>query len=412
MYQLFESALGLHAPWFIESIAFDEAARRLDIRIDFHRGSSFPYRNEQEEIDGVFKAYDTLEKTWRHLNFFEHECYLHARVPRVDTPVGKRLVTPPWAGISKGFTLLFEALLVSMAMQMPVRAVARLTRVSDSKLWNLLEHYVNSAREQVDMSQVRSVGLDETSIKRRHSYMTSFVDLDQRRLLFITETRASAVVKRFAEDLEAHGGSVEQITQVSSDMSGVFIKGIGEHLPQAQITFDRFHLMQQLGRAVDDVRRQEARNEPLLKKTRYLFLSNRQRLTPQHRERLAALEAPSLRLKTVRALHLREAFQAIYHAESIEEFTSLLASWYSWAIRSRLEPMRKVARMVKEHWEGIIAWKHSGLNNGLLEGFNSLIQAAKRKARGYRTAKTFSTIAYLLAARLDFRCVNPLMLPT
>jgi transposase len=195
-------------------------------------------------------------------------------------------------------------------------------------------------------------------------------------------------------------------------MSPAFIAGIGAHLPEAQITFDRFHLMQHLSGAIDQVRREELKSQPLLKKARYVLLKNRENLTPKQADHLWQLEAPSLRLKSVRAMLIRETFQQIYQAESVQEFSELLAAWYSWAIRSRLEPIKVVARMIKRHWDGVVAWKRSALSNGLLEGFNSLIQAAKRKARGYRTAKTFQIIAYVLTARLDFSSVNPTILPT
>ena len=112
-----------------------------------------------------------------------------------------------------------------------------------------------------------------------------------------------------------------------------------------------------------------------------------------------------LNLKSMNALHMRENFQQIYLAENQFEFESLLKKWYSWVTKSGLEPMIKVAKTIKSHWDGIVRWKISQINNGILEGLNSVLQAAKRKARGYK-AKHFMTMAYLLTGKLNFSKVN------
>ncbi len=412
MNNLFEQAIGLQQPWFIESVAFDPERKRLDISINFTRGTKFPWRDADGSVEGEYGAYDTVEKTWRHLNFFDHECYLHAWVPRLDTPKGKRLLTPPWAGVSSGFTLLFEALLLQLATHMPVHAVSRLVNVSDHRLWSLLGHYVEGARATDDQSDVVSVGVDETSLKRGHNYMTLVVDLKRKRTLLVTEGRDSGTIKRFAEDLAAHGGSVENIRTVSADMSPAFASGVAEHLPKAEITFDRFHVIKLVNTAVDEVRRSEVKTHPILKKKRYSFLKNWENLNDTQRTEIEQLELSSLKLKTIRALHMRESFQDIYEAESVEEFALLLDKWYYWASHSRLAPFKKLAGTIKKHRDGIIRWKQTQVTNGILEGFNSLIQAAKRKARSYSTPKTFAIMAYLHTGKLDFPRLNPNLLPT
>jgi transposase len=412
MNALFEQALGLQSPWYIESVDFSPEAKRLDIRVNVERGARFRFRDVDAGVDGEFGVYDTTLKSYRHLNFFEHECYLHAWVPRLDTPVGKRLITPPWAGLSSGFTLLFEALLMQMARHMPVSALGRLVNVSDYKLWSMLDRYVEGARAHEDYSRVSDIGVDETSLKRGHNYMTLAVDLKQRRTLFVTEGRDSSTIARLAEDLSRHRGSPENIRTVSADMSPAFAKGIAEHLPNAAITFDRFHVVKLVNEAVDEVRRSEVRTHPILKKKRYSFLKNWDNLTEEQRTEIEQLELSSLKLKTVRALHLRESFQDIYEADSVEEFELLLDKWYYWATHSRLEPFKKLARTIKAHRDGIVRWMSTKVTNGILEGFNSLIQAAKRKARGYSTTKTFTIIAYLLTGKLDFFPLNPNIQPT
>jgi transposase len=351
-------------------------------------------------------VHDTQDKTWRHLNFFQHECYLHTRVPRVRTDEGGVLmVLPPWAGRMLGFTLLFEALLIEMARHMPIHQVALMTGVSDSKLWRLLDLYVDKARFDEDWSQVTALGMDETSVAKGHDYITLFVDLEDNRTIHIAEGKGSATVASFVEDLQQHGGCGEQIADVSCDMSPAFIKGVEEQLPKAQITFDRFHILKIINEAVDDVRRAEARTNPLLKKTRYIFLKNHENLTQAEREKKQALELADLNLQSMEALRMRETFQQIYHAETEAEFSSLLKSWTDWVGSSKLEPMRSAAQTILRHWDGIVRWKQSQISNGILEGLNSILQAAKRKARGYGK-KHFATIAFLLTGKLDLTKVN------
>jgi transposase len=236
MQELFEMALNVAEPWYIKDVKFDSKEKRLDIYLDFSRGSVFTYKEDENEITGL-KAYDTKEKQWRHLNFFEHECYLHARVPRVKLPDGKvKLITTPWEGLSNGFTLLFEALLMQLASVMPIKKVADIANISDDKLWDMLDRYIGKTRAHEDFSNVTAVGLDETSKAKGHDYITLFVDLKQRRTLYITTGKDSKTIKDFKEDLEAHNGSAGAIKDVSCDMSPAFTKGVKEHLPDANIT--------------------------------------------------------------------------------------------------------------------------------------------------------------------------------
>jgi transposase len=244
--ELFQLALNITDPWFVSDLNFDAESKRLDVYIDFKKGSTFDYidlDNNNETIPNL-KAYDTKDKTWRHLNFFEHECYLHARVPRVKLPNGKtKLIKTPWEGLSNGFTLLFEVLLMQLCQAMPVSKAAAITKTSDDKLWNMLDRYINKTREHEDFKDIDAIGLDETSRAKGHEYITLFVDLKKRKTIFITEGKDNTTVKRFKEDFIEHNGDVNNIENVSCDMSPAFIKGVKENLPEAQITFDKFHIL-------------------------------------------------------------------------------------------------------------------------------------------------------------------------
>lgn len=399
-------ALGVEAPWSVKSAEFNIAEKRLDIWLEFKRGSRFNISVEEGEPEVLCPVHDTVEKTWRHLNFFEHECYLHARVPRVETPEGRVvMVMPPWSGKLSGFTLLFEALLLKLCTHMPVDNVSKMTGVSGFKLWRMLDLYVSQARYGADWSHITAVGMDETSIAKGHDYITMFVDTSERKTLFVTQGKDHKTVESFVIELKESKALPEQIKDVSCDMSPAFIKGVKEYLPGAQITFDKFHIMKILGEAVDSVRRAEAKTNPLLKGTRYIFLKNEANLTTKQRAKKQELEMSKLNLDTMRALQIRETFQQLYTTDNTETFSLHLQKWMAWAANCGLDAMEKAAKTILNHWDGIVAWKKSQLNNGILEGLNSVVQAAKRKARGYKP-KHFITIAYLLTAKLDFKSVN------
>jgi transposase len=411
--QLFERALNIQDPWYIKDIQFSVENKRLDIHLDFHPGASFHYESEKENIQGDFKAYDTVSKQWRHLNFFEHECYLHARVPRVQiNGTIIRQIDPPWSGLSTGFTLLFEALILQLAIHMPVHTVSQIITESDYKIWAMLERYVHEALAGNDYSQLTAIGMDETAQRKGHDYITIFVDLLKKRTIFIAAGKDQETVKAFGDDLKAHHGCAAAITDVSCDMSPAFIKGVADNLPNADITFDRFHIMKIINRAVDTVRKQETQTQAILKGSKYVLLKNENNLTATQRQKRQELSMSKLNLKSIRALHLRENFQEIYQAQTFELFETLLKKWYFWATHSRIEPIKEAARTIKDHWKGVLQWKKSHLDNGLLEGLNSLIQAAKAKARGFRTFHYFRIVVFLITGKLNFAQLNSHYLPT
>jgi transposase len=171
------------------------------------------------------------------------------------------------------------------------------------------------------------------------------------------------------------------------------------HLPQAEITFDRFHIVKILNEAVDAVRRDEQKNRPELKRSRYLWLKNDTSLSDSQRERRDSLAKSHL--KTARAWQIRLTFQQFYHQPSRDVAEAFLKRWYFWATHSRLPPIVEAARTLKRHWNGILRWHETKIANGILEGINSLVQAAKAKARGYRSSRNLKAMIYLIAGRLE-----------
>jgi len=267
----------------------------------------------------------------------------------------------------------------------------------------VLQHYVDKARAEQDVSSVTAVGVDETSQSKGHHYVTVFVDLkpDRRCVLFATEGKDAETVRRFREDLEARGGTVEQVREACLDMSPAFIKGLGEQFPEAELTFDRFHLMQLLTKAVDQTRREERRTHPELKGTRYVWLKNEWNHTAEQARTFDRLR--SSKLATVRATHIKNVFRDLFACRSVGEAEPLLKRWYFWATHSRIAPVIKAAKTIKKHWAGVLRWFASEINNGVLEAINSLIQSAKAKARGFRNIRYLITMIYLIAGKLNFR---------
>jgi len=378
---LFQLALGLVPPWMVVDAKFDVDKKRLDIEIDFKTGGRFACPECGKHDCPV---HDTVKKTWRHLNFFQHEAFLHARVARIDCPdCGVRLVNVPWARPGSGFTLLFEAFVMTLVKDMPVAAAARLVGEHDTRLWRVVQHYVETAVARMDLSELRRVAVDETAAKRGQDYISLFVDMDARKVVYVTEGNDAETVARFADHVDDHNSDASRIKEACIDMSGAYIKGVTENLTEAEITFDKFHAVKLVNDAVDQVRRAESKNRPQLKYSRYLWLMNESRLSVEQSLSLEAL--CSMNLKTARAYRIRLAFQDIYSCPSRDWAELVLNRWYSWAIRSRLEPIKKVARTVERHRDGILRWFDSKIANGLIKVTNSLAQAAKAKARGYRS---------------------------
>lgn len=402
--KLFEAALGIAEPWFIQGVDFDAGKKTLTIGIDFIAGSRFAVPG----VVGTHPAHDTVTKRYRHLNFFQHECHLEVRVPRVRLPDGGiRQVEPDWAGRLAGFTLLFEALIMAMCREMTFAAVSRLVGLSWHQVVAICKRYVELGLEQADFSAVTRLAADETSKAKGHDYITLVADADQRRVLFVTEGRDADTIKAFAADFAAHGGDPQAVESISIDMSPAFIKGVTKHLPNAQITFDKFHVIAHASTAVDKTRRLEQKRDPSLKGLRWKLLRDRASLTPDARADLDALIAQVTTKRTARAWLYKEQLREILERKQVNVVHDMLTQWATNVMRSKVEPMKEVAKMIRNHLDGIVAWTQTRQTNGFLEAINGLFQAAKRKARGYGNFSTIRTVIFLLAGKLDFSNINP-----
>ena len=402
--KLFEAALGVSPPWQVTGADFDLAAKTLTIRVDFIAGSRFALAG----VEGQHPVHDTVAKRYRHLNFFQHECFLEVRIPRVKLPDGSvRQVDPPWAGKLSGFTLLFEALVLLLCQQMTFAAAARLVGVSRHRVAALCERYVELALAQTDLSAVRELAIDETSRARGHDYITLAADATERRVIAVAEGRGADSIAQLTTELQSRHCPAEQITSVSIDMSPAFIRGCAEHLPNARVTFDKFHVIGHANAAVDRMRRIEQRSDKSLKGMRWSLLKNRASLKPEAAADLDALIARMATVRTARAWVYKEQLRQILARKQINVARDMLKHWCTCVMRSKVEPMKEVAAMVRRHLEGIVAWAQARQTNGFLEALNGLFQSAKRRARGFTRFTTIRTVIFLIAGKLDFAVINP-----
>jgi transposase len=397
--------LGLTPPWRLvgQRLDTDKQPHELHLEIAAERGSLFPCPTCGKSC----KAHDFAEFTWRHLNFFQHHCYITAKVPRTDcSEHGVLRVNVPWARDGSRFTLLFEQAALMLVREMPVLAAARIIEITDQRLWRIVEHYVGRAVERLDLSRVTAIGLDETAAKRGHTYVTVFIDLDRadKPVLFVTPGRGKETVAKFRAFLAEHGGTPGRIAEVVCDMSGAFIAAVGESFANAAVTVDWFHVVQLFTKAVDEVRRAEAKHNKLPKALRWAVLKRADgRLTEAQVTALAELEASDL--FTAIAWRIKEKLRWVRQAQSVQAARWRVTNFLRHAAElldpdAILDPVRKALATVETHRRRILQRWTSSHSNARLEGLNGLFQAARARARGYRNVTTFATIIYLLAAPL------------
>ena len=396
---LFKLALNLQDPWYIKSIEFSNEEKQLDLHIDFTAGSRFECAKCKTPNNSI---HDTKERVWRHLNFFQFKTYIHARVPRTECQkCGTiRLIDVPWARRSAGFTLLMDSLILLFAQNMPINAVAEIIDEHDTRIWRVLSHYIPESRSKEEYSQVKIVGVDETSCAKFHKYVSLFVDLDNNKVLYVCEGKDASVISSFKEDLEDHNGSSENIEMFCSDMSPAFISGITEQFPGSSLTFDKFHVMKMVNDAVDQVRREEQHHNAELKNTRYMWLKNPNDLLLAEKEKLRSLK--NMNLMTSKAYNFKLSLKDFWTYNDKLLAEDFLKKWYYWASHSQIGPIIDAAITIKSHWTGIINYAETKISNGVLEGLNSMVQSAKSSARGFRTTKNLMLIIYLRLGKLQF----------
>lgn len=417
---LFTSALGLQLPWVVEDVKLDTAKRRIDFEI----GCQGTALTCPACSAGAQPVHDRLRRSWRHLDFFRFEAWLHCDAPRIARgSCGKTTQTPvPWARPGSGFTAAFEALALALCRELPVRQAANLLRCADKQLWRRIAFYVGQARALESYGGVQTVGIYETSLRRGQHYITVVNDQDAKRLLFATEGRDHQPVVDFAAELKAHGGDPAEVRHACMDMSAAYAKGATLALPQAQISYDRFHVFAMANEAMDLVRRAEMRDDAAAvrsalgthdrKTLKQLMWGMRRNPSGWSRPQLNAMHRlQQSTLKSARAWRLKMALREVYAQacahNNPDQASADLRAWLSWARRCRLEPFKKLPTTIKDRFDAVVRGMVDHRSNAFVEAINGLLQQAKRAAKGFRTANNFIAVAYLRMSKLTHLPAHP-----
>jgi transposase len=409
--KLFHELLGLGLNWEVKDSRFDKPSGTVFLELRETAKLWDGLRCPQD--GGLVFCYDhTEELTWRHLNVFQHRCQITCRLPRGKCRQCGHLfrVRPPWEGLSNHFSKEFEAFALLLMREMPMSKVAEVVGESDTRLWRLLFRQIHAAYAQADFSNTCCVGVDEMCVRKGKEYISVFADLLAKRVLFATEGRDHTTWERFAQALEKHNGHSHAITQVSMDLSRPYQKGVRLTCRNAQLVFDKFHVLSQANLAVDQVRQREVRAGgsevwQALRQTQWIWRKNPENLSDKQKARLARIQNKNL--CTAKAYQMRLVLQDIYRSVDVGQAKHRLLIWCRWVRwvahlfkKNLFASMLRLAKTISEHLAGILAhWKWR-LTNAFMEGLNSVFSATKRKARGYRSTTHLITMLYLTAGKL------------
>jgi len=410
--KVFQQILALGEAWRVNRMDYIEKESKVLIRVEetpiLWQQESCPHCNSK-----AVRGYDHApERRWRHLNVCQLQSEIVCALPRGECQGCRKVYTvrAPWEGRSRGLTQEFEAFALTLMREMPVKKAGEILGESDQKLWRTLFAHVDAAWKDLSWENVIWVGADEMNRKKGHNYLTVFVDLQAKRVLLAVEGKDAGTWERFAAELANHNGHSKAITRAVIDMSPAYIKGVRENFGNAQVLFDKFHVVSQVVKAVDEVRRKEVRQNVVareqLEKTSWLWRKNPDGWTDRESQRWEQLKDKPL--VTGLAYAMRVELQRAYAATNLPQARKRFESWCRWVEREAaeiknglLEPMRKAADMVEKHLEGILAHWQQGLTTAFLEGLNSLFSATKRKARGYRSTEYQTAMLYFVAGKLE-----------
>lgn len=395
--------LGIHTPWLISHVELKMQEQRVDIEIEYADDVGLC-----PECGALCPKHDDRKRrSWRHLDTMQFATYLHCEVPRVRCKKhGAKTVAVPWAGKNSRFTLLFEGFAIRVLQAARSIEEAR-------KLLGLNWHQAEAIKKravQRGLSRRESVtipylGIDEKQFLSGHCYISSLVDLQGGRVLDVVEDRTQEASRALIEQSLTEEQR-QQVTAVALDMWKAYANAVEETMPQADIVHDRFHISQHLNEAVDKVRRQE--NKTLVKQgddrlvgTKFTWLVNEERISEEFTEQFEGLKRSDL--KVSRAWAIKELFRDFWTYSYAGWAKRHFDKWYSWAIRSRLEPIKEKARMIKNHLPNILTYFKHQISNAVAEGLNSKIQTIKSNARGYRSFEGFRHSILFYCGGLDMQ---------
>jgi transposase len=380
--------------------------QRVDVVVEHRAGEEFGC----PECGKKFGVYDHAEeRSWRHLDSCQFTTMLRARIPRVQCPEhGVRQAKVPWAEPRSRFTLMFERFAIDVLLETDVAGAAKILGITWDEAHHLMQRAVARGRARKPRGLARRIGIDEKAIAKRHKYLTIVSNLDTGTVEFLAEGRTKASMFSYLAPYTVV--QVAQIESIAMDMWAPFFETAMEWIPFAadKIVFDRYHVVQHMNHAVDQVRRAEskvlsAEGDATLKGSRYLWLFGKENVPDKSAEHFASLQATNL--KTARAWAIKEMLRDLWNCDSREDAAAFHTRWHAWATRARLPAVRKVAAMVKSHLHNILTYYAHGITNAVSEGLNSAIQTIKKRAGGYRNVENFKTAIY-------FHCGGLSLYPT
>ena len=405
--KMLAGSLGIDEPWYIEKVDFSAEEMTVRIYVGIRKSASIAC----PVCGGTTKrfGYEKAERVWRHADCLFYPCYVHCKRPKVLCDnCGAKQANAPFERKNSRFTLMFEGYAMMILPDMPIAKTAALLRCDEKSLVKIMRHWVNKAVDELDLSDLLNLAIDETSFKRGHDYVTLIIDAMKRRVVDVEKGRDGETIAKFTEKLTSKRGDVARIKSVTSDMSKSFLPAIAKAFPNAENIIDKFHVKKVLIDALDEVRKAEqktAADKTSLFRGRRLFMIPEARLTTEQSVTLA--EMSKRYPKTGRAYRIVAGLDDFYSSRNIDEAEAAFASLYSWMRRCRLKPMKAAAETLMRHKDKIIAYFKNRLTNAICEGLNSMIQAAKRKARGYHTFEGYSSMIYLVAGKLQLSAPTP-----
>lgn len=404
---LFEQSLGLGEPWHVSKAEFRDEDRSVHVYISGRKTALYPC----PECGKICKRYDDEEeeRVWRHADVVLYPCFIHSRRPRISCAEhGIRVVSAPWARDRYArYTLGFEGYALMLAQVLSLNEARRLLRISRTAMLHIATYWVEKAVREDDLSKITRLSIDETSFKRGQSYVTVIGAPEEKRVIGVEEGRDTESVERFSYAFEKRGGDCNRIKSVSMDMSRAYRAAAELCFPEATVVFDHFHVKKLLLDAMDTVRREEqgrklARSRKSGKKL--LMIPERKMNAQQHQkmEKLSR-EYP----KMGRAFRMVQQLDDLYLSQTRMAAESVMRRLTSWMMHSRLEPMKDAAASLRRNSTEILAYFDQRMSNAFAEGMNSLIQTAKRKARGFHSFEGYRTAIFLAVGKLHLACPMP-----
>jgi len=378
--------LGLASPWSVKDVELDLGAKRITIEVEY--SARHPAVCPIDGCAGACPIKDHRPvRRWRHLDTMQFETEVRCRIPRSECPShGVKSIAVPWAAPRSQFTLLFERFAIEVLLgARSIRKAQEILGISWDQAQRIQEMAVERGLMQRTLEEVEHVGMDEKSFGRGQSYISIMTDIDQARVLDVTEGRDQPAAKRLwsALPVEQRG----RIRGVAIDMWEPYMAAARESAPQAGIVHDKFHVAKYLSKAVDNVRRKEhqklkGQGSEVLTGTRYVWLTSPENWSEAQQETFAELKWEGL--KVGRAWAIKEAFGRFWIYRYGAAARSFFKRWYYWATHSQLQPIIDTAKTLRRHLSGLLSYLRHRITNAVTEGLNSKIQTLKSNARGFR----------------------------